>query len=43
MTWRRFEALLSGLSAQSVWNLANQHDPIPVEDPEAIRAIFAGW
>jgi hypothetical protein len=43
MSWRRFEALLSGLSTSSVWVLANRHDPIPIEDPAAIRAAFANW
>jgi hypothetical protein len=35
--------LLAGLSPNSVWHLANHHDPIPIEDAEAIREVFAGW
>jgi len=43
MTWRRFRVLLTGLSRDSVWRLVNAQDPLPIEDPEAIRALIATW
>lgn len=44
MSWRRFKALLRGLTPDSAWALALKHErEKPVDDPVAAERLMDRW